>query len=184
MGRRDVWSHRVALAAGLLSLAGVLVVRGLSPAMLLVAAVGLLLLAALGLILRAAMPASARYVVTAGSLAGALWPWTLPLRRIDGGRSVDVLPLLVKDIGGVEHRCEVRGRLASRGFGEGTQVEVFGRRLRDGTVRVRQLVDVTSGEATRPRAGIAVGTTRVASAAVSVVLVAATIWSMWHLVFA
>jgi hypothetical protein len=181
MGRTLVRNGRIGAAAAVLALVGVLVIRGPSWPPVLVTAAGLLILLVLGLLLRAAMPAECRSSAHDGRFVGVLWPWTLPLRLLAVGRTVDVLPFLVKDVAGDEHHCEVRGGSTPGSPTQGDVVEVYGRRNRAGTVRVRQLVDVATRRATRPRAPFACGLTRMTGSGVTVVWTAVAVVLLWIL---
>jgi hypothetical protein len=183
VGCGTVAGCRIAAAAMLFALIGVLFARGVLGMEVLVTLSGLVILLILGFSAGAALPSAARGVVTSGRLPAVLWPWTLPMRNVVDGRTVDVLPLLVKDITGHEHRCEIRGRLVPGSPESGEVVEVYGYRRRVGTVRVRQVVTVASGATARARLPFACGLTRTVALAVPAVWTAMTVVLLWLLVF-
>jgi hypothetical protein len=152
LNRRLVISGRVGALVALLAFAGVLASRGVLVVALLTAAAGLAVQVGLGYLLRAV-----------------------------GGRQVDVLPLQVKDIQGIEYRCEVWGRLVPGPPPEGSIVEVYGRTDKSGTVRVRQLVTVGTGDTVKARQPFTYGLARTVAATVVVVWAVVVVVLLWSL---
>jgi hypothetical protein len=162
---RIIVANRIASAVAVVAFLGLLA-RGDPRDALLVLGCGLVLLLALGAVLLVAMPSDVRgQRRDTGSRRGRRrWPvpWTLPLRKAGQSRTVDVFSLSVKEFTGADHLCEVFGRLAPVGPDKGDIVEVYGRRDRSGTVRVRELVTVATGQSARPRSSFSVVATRMA----------------------
>jgi hypothetical protein len=158
---RIIVANRIASTLAVVAFVGLLA-RGHPGDALLVLGCGLVVLLALGAVLLVAMPSDGRRQVRKDGSRRMWSPWTLPLRKAGQSRTVDVLTLSVKEFTGADHPCEAFGRLAPVGPDKGDVVEVYGRRDRSGTVRVRELVTVASGQSARPRSSFSVVTTRMA----------------------
>ncbi len=65
-------------------------------------------------------------------------------------RMADELPFWIKDVSGTEHECLVRGKLPKGPPGQGSSLDVHGRRSPTGAILVRRLVNA-NGEVSRPR---------------------------------
>ncbi|MFD9736266.1 hypothetical protein [Umezawaea sp. NPDC059074] len=90
-----------------------------------------------------------------------------PLRAVLRGPAVVVVPLSVKEVSGVSTRCDVRGAVRGGMPVQGDVVEVYGRRVREGTVLVRQFVDTSDGGSKPVRLPTACAVVRVTSAAIA-----------------
>ncbi|KOV87215.1 hypothetical protein [Nocardia sp. NRRL S-836] len=95
---------------------------------------------------------------------------------------VDVHPLWVKDVTGVEHPCRIRGSMTQGLPVEGTGVEVYGRVGKSGSVLVRELV-TDGGQAWRPRLPLPQRISRGAEVLNVVLWAAAALTVAWLLVF-
>jgi hypothetical protein len=98
-----------------------------------------------------------------GAVAGLVKVLTAPLRwSVGAGREVPVVRFRLVTVAGETLDCEMLGELTSH-LRKGDIVEVYGRRLRDGTIRATRLINKATGEIVRNRVEVAFQLARAAN---------------------